>query len=175
MKFSFELLYVLFIWEAQLYQTLCISSYIHRRLELGFKWEPLLSLTHFSVVWISDECPWLVSPRFFKALSKEIDGTDLAVRCMLNFINISFDVDVSISIEDFSSENSVYFPSKIENWKSILMSREVLLGLFDGGVRPSSPNSDPDFRPLSFSTLASKIHSRFQNWQKQKSCYHYSD
>ena len=40
----------------------------------------------------------------------------------------------------------------------------VLLGIFDGGVPPATPNPDPilDHFPYPFSDLASKIHTHFQ-------------
>ena len=93
---------------------LCVSSYIHRLLEVGFKWEPLLSLTHFSVVWISDECPWLVSPRFFKAFSWIERILPYDVCCILQIISCRrFNINWGLFFWKW------YFPSKIENWKSI--------------------------------------------------------
>ena len=108
---------------------LCVSSYIHRLLEVGFKWEPLLSLTHFWVVWISDECPWLVSPRFFKAFSWIERILPYDVCCILQIISCRrFNINWGLLFWKW------YFPSKIENWKSIqwcprMSSSDFLMGV----------------------------------------------
>ena len=73
----------------------------------------------------------------------------------------------AVAVHHFAS--SLCFPSfgRFRRGISFLPGGEVLLGIFDGGVPPASPNPDPiPDQKMPFSTpatdLASKIHTRFQ-------------